>query len=126
VVGTPEWAALKSELAPIADSYLRKLLRESGVPLAPLVEGVRQSDFDELERTLTALGEVHASADASTARRCRQVVIEARQHARWAAQRAGEDEAKRKTKEEMMQWMLVWLENPEVFPAWAALRRKNW
>ncbi len=126
MVGAPEWAALKSELAPIADSYLRKLLRESGVPLAPLAEGVRQSDFDELERTLTALGQVYASADPSTARQCRQVVIEARQHARWAAQRAGEDEAKRKAKEEMMQWMLVWLENPAVFPAWAALRRKNW
>ncbi len=51
-----------------------------------------------------------------------RLVIEARQHARWAAKRAGADQ----TKTEMMQWMLVWLENPAVFPAWASLRRQNW
>jgi hypothetical protein len=26
-------------------------------------------------------------------------------------------------KEEMVQWMLVWLENPEIFPAWVEARR---
>jgi len=121
-VGALEWAALKKALAPIADSYLRKLLRESGVRLTPLIEGVRQSDFDVLERTLAALSELYASSDAATARECRRLVIEARQHARWAAKR--EQAAGIKT--EMMQWMLVWLENPAVFPAWAALRRQNW
>lgn len=126
MVGEAEWAELKTLLAPITDSYLRKLLRESGVPLAPLVEGVRQSGFDELERTLTALAELYAATDRARARQCRQLVIEARQHARWAAQRAGQDDVKRRMKEEMMQWMLVWLENPAVFPAWAALRRKQW
>jgi hypothetical protein len=126
VVGAPEWAQLREALAPITDSYLRKLLRESGATLAPLIEGVRQSDFDELERTLTALGEIYSAGDPATARQCRHLVIEARQHARWAAQRAAADDAKRRTKEEMMQWMLVWLENPAVFPAWASLRRKNW
>ena len=29
------------------------------------------------------------------------------------------------TKEEMIQWMLVWLENPEVFPAWVEARKKQ-
>ena len=53
-------------------------------------------------------------------------MIEAKQHARWAARRAGPGEAKRQIKEEMIQWMLVWLENPAVFPAWAPLRRKHW
>jgi hypothetical protein len=125
-VGAREWTQLREALAPIADSYLRKLLRESGAQLAPLIEGIRQSDFDELERTLTALGEIYSAGDSSTARQCRRLVIEARQHARWAARRAGVDDAKRRTKEEMMQWMLVWLENPAVFPAWASLRRKNW
>jgi hypothetical protein len=126
VVGAPEWAELNQLLAPITDSYLRRLLRESGVRLAPIIEGVRQSDFDELERTLTALAEIYAAGDLATARECRRLVIEARQHARWAQRRAGADEARRRTKAEMQQWMLVWLENPEVFPAWASLRRKNW
>lgn len=126
MVGAPEWAALKATLAPVTDSYLRKLLRESGARLAPLIEGVRQSDFNELERTLAALAELYAAGDRATTRECRRVVIEARQHARWAARRAGSDAARRQTKEEMMRWMLVWLENPAVFPAWASLRRKYW
>jgi len=121
-VGAPEWTALKEALAPVTDSYLRKLLRESGVRLAPLIEGVRQSNFEELERTLTALSGVYSSGDATVARQCRRLVIEARQHARWAAKREQAAEAK----VEMMQWMLVWLENPPLFPAWAALRRQNW
>jgi hypothetical protein len=101
-------------------------LRESGARLAPLVEGVRQSDFDELERTLVALSRLYSTGGRETRRVCRRAVIEAKQHARWAARRAGSDEARRQIKEEMIQWMLVWLENPAVFPAWAPLRRKNW
>jgi hypothetical protein len=101
-------------------------LRESGARLAPLIEGVRQPDFDELERTLVALSQLYLAGDSEARRACRRAVIEAKQHARWAARRAGPGEAKRPIKEEMIQWMLVWLENPEVFPAWASLRRKNW
>lgn len=33
-------------------------------------------------------------------------------------------ESKRAEKAEMAQWMLVWLENPEVFPAWAEARKR--
>jgi hypothetical protein len=31
---------------------------------------------------------------------------------------------KKAQKEEMVQWMLVWLENPKVFPAWADARKR--
>jgi hypothetical protein len=31
---------------------------------------------------------------------------------------------KKAQKEEMVQWMLVWLENPGVFPAWADARKR--
>jgi hypothetical protein len=31
---------------------------------------------------------------------------------------------KRAQKDEMVQWMLVWLENPEVFPAWVEIRKR--
>jgi hypothetical protein len=30
---------------------------------------------------------------------------------------------KKAQKEEMIQWMLVWLENPGIFPAWVKLRK---
>ncbi len=119
-----EWAELKVALAPVADAYLRRLLRESGARLAPLIEGVRQSDFDELERTLVALSQLYSAGGRETRRVCRRAVMEAKQHARWAERRAAGDQ--RQIKAEMIQWMLVWLENPAVFPAWAPLRRKNW
>jgi hypothetical protein len=99
----------------VSESYLRRLVRECGIPLDPLVEGVRQSSFGELERTLLAL----AAVDRAAARR---LVIEAKDHARLASRRlAGSARADR---EEMILWMLTWLENPDAFPVWLRLRKK--
>ena len=92
--------------------------------MAPLVAGVRQDSFEELERSLLALGEEYAAAvaagDAARARACRRPAIEAKNHARWALRRAASPEAKQET----ILWLLTWLENPCVFPAWVALRKK--
>jgi hypothetical protein len=110
-VGPQEWSAVRAALAPISDSYLRRLLRAAGVPLHPLVEGVRQEDFPSLERTLLALlGEERRAA--------RTLIIEAKQHARWAQKKHPE-------KEEMALWMLTWLENPGIFPQWIAIRKET-
>lgn len=94
----------------------------------PLVEGVRQDSFQELERTLLALQREYSLATAAgqqeRARLCRRAVIEAKDHARLAAKRAGITPEQRSVKEEMAAWMLLWLENPEIFPAWLSLRKK--
>jgi hypothetical protein len=103
------------------------LLRESGVPLDPLVEGVRQYGPAELERTLLALEKEYSKARAADERErcqaCRDLVIEARRRAVWAARRSA-DADQRELKEEMARWMLVWLEDPPAFPAWMALRKR--
>jgi hypothetical protein len=106
---------LKHRLAPISDGYLRRLLRDCGTPLDPLVEGVRQSSLDDLERTLLAL----LGRDRPAARR---LVIEAKDRARFALRRLEGDA--HAVKEEMILWMLTWLENPDAFPVWLRLRRK--
>jgi len=109
-VGLQEWATLQSALAPISTSYLRRLLRTSGATLHPLVEGVRQEDLASLERTLLALlGEERKLA--------RTLVIEAKDHARWVMKKHPE-------KDEMVLWMLTWLENPGIFPQWLAIRKE--
>lgn len=109
-IGPLEWTALRQALAPVSDSYLRRLLRASGAALHPLVEGVRQEDFAALERTLLALlGEERRAA--------RTLVIEAKLHARWVLKKHPE-------KEEMILWMLTWLENPGIFPQWLAIRKE--
>jgi len=117
VVGEAEWTALLKDLAPVSESYLRKLLRESGVPLAPLVEGVRQDSLDRLETSLlTMLDEYEAGKQTPS----RQAVITAKDHARLAARKP----EKRAEKDEMILWMITWLENPPLFRDWLRLRKK--
>ena len=139
-VGELEFEELRRELAPISESYLRKLLRESGVPLTPMVQGVRQQSFEELEASLTDL--LHEYLDGDPARRMavRRLVITAKDHARWAARRGmpvrevsmkgkplGDAptnvQSKPAPKDEVLLWLLTWLANPPLFPDWVRLRR---
>jgi hypothetical protein len=117
---------IAAALAPVSDCYLRDLVREAGVPLHPLVEGVRQDSFENLARTLSALSGVYETARAASNREvqaaCRRVVIEAKDHARWSLKRPDADPANSQVKNEMVEWMILWLENPEIFPTWARLR----
>ena len=109
------------DLGPISGSTLRRLLRESGVPLGPFVEGVRQDTFDTLESSLLNLLKEYEGGDMERRAAVRRLVIESKDHARWAA-RIPE---KRAEKQEMALWMLTWLENPPLFPDWVRLRRKH-
>lgn len=114
-------------LAPISESYLRHLLAETGIPVEPPFGGVRQKTFEELEQSLVEMEEVYTRAkeagDRSRAQLCRNAVIQAKDHARLAARSHNTAPAKKAVKEEMVQWMLVWLDNPGVFPVWVKLRR---
>lgn len=91
---------------------LRRAVRQCGVPLDPLVEGVRQDCFEELARTLVALEHAYEAGEQN---RTRALVIEAKAHARFSA-------AKRPEKREMVEWMLVWLHDPSLFETWVKLR----
>jgi hypothetical protein len=121
-VSEAEFQALLAKFAPVTETTLRRILRQSGAPLAPLVEGIRQENFAELERTLFAvLREYEAAGDRPRRMLCRRAVIRAKDHARLALKRlAGE---RRAAKEEMILWMLEWLENPGLFPQWLELRQ---
>ena len=116
-----EFQELRRVLAPVSESYLRKLLRESGFPLAPLVEGVRQATLDELETSLLRLLEEYHRAGPDRRTAVRRLVITAKDHARWAARR----EEQKSTKQEMILWMTTWLENPPVFREWLILRKSK-
>lgn len=118
-IGEMEWARLHVDLGPVSGSTLRRLLRESGVPLGPFVDGVRQETFQALESSLLNLLKEYEAGDMERRAAVRRLVIEAKDHARWAA-RIPE---KRAAKQEMALWMLTWLENPPLFPDWVRLRR---
>jgi hypothetical protein len=66
------------------------------------------------------LGE-YENGDAARRTSIRRLVINAKDHARWAARKP----EKRADKEEMALWMLTWLENPPLFPQWVRLRRQT-
>ena len=118
-IGEAEFALLRAELAPVSESYLRKLLRECGVPLAPMVEGVRQGTLAELEASLLRLLAEYESGDSPRRMAVRRLVITAKEHARLAAR----NPTKRPDKEEMILWLVTWLENPPVFREWVSIRR---
>jgi hypothetical protein len=127
-IGEAEWNDLLRELGPVSESYLRKLVRATGLPFEPPWSGVRQDSFEELERSLLAMGEAYAEGlregRRDRARDCRRQVISAKDHARWAARNRRTGAAKRAQKEEMVEWMLVWLGDPEVFPEWVRVRKR--
>lgn len=107
LVGVAERDSIRAAIEPVSDSYLRKLLRECGWPLHPVVEGVRQDNLDALERSLLAMP-VNGEG--------RKCVIEAKDHAKFTLKKHPE-------KEEMILWMTTWLENPDIFGTWVKLRR---
>ena len=124
-----DWHAIVERLAPVSEGYLRRLLAENGIPVEQPFAGVRQKSFEELERSLLEMEEVYTHARESGNRArvqlCRNVVIQAKDHARLAARSPKASTEKKLEKEEMIQWMLVWLENPGVFPAWVRLRKQK-
>jgi hypothetical protein len=123
------WNGLLRRLAPVSESYLRDLLRATGLPFAQPYCGIRQHTFDELESSLREMLQVYAGAMAAgnreRARYCRRQVIAAKDRAKFQARSPRTPPDKASEKDEMAQWMLVWLENPEVFPAWVEARKKS-
>jgi len=115
------WRELLVALAPVSESYLRDLLRATGLPFDQPYAGIRQHTFEELEATLREMLRVYreatAAGDRERARHCRRQVIAAKDRARFLARKIPQ-------KQEMAEWMLVWLENPEVFPDWVEARKK--
>jgi hypothetical protein len=122
------WRDLLRLLAPVFESYLRDLLRATGLPFEQPYSGVRQHTFEELEESLRALLVCYeaagAAGDRDRARYCRRQVIAAKDRAKFTSANPRTSEAKRAEKSEMAQWMLVWLENPPVFPAWVEARKR--
>jgi hypothetical protein len=122
------WQTLLMRLAPVSDSYLRDLLRQTGLPFDQPYAGVRQHTLEELEQSLRELQQVYVASKSAgnpdRARYARRQVIGAKDRARFLAGNPRCSPEKQALKEEMAKWMLVWLENPEVFPAWVDARKK--
>ena len=71
---------------------------------------------------LRVYAEAKSAGNRELAGYCRRQVIAAKDRAKFVAGNPRTSPERKLQKEEMVQWMLVWLENPEVFPAWAEAR----
>jgi hypothetical protein len=89
------------------------------MPMDPLVEGVRQDSLHHAERTLVALAEAYDREPKQT----RKLVIQAKDRARLALAGAEDAEAAW-LEQELIEWMIVWVNDPALFPTWVRLRRQ--
>jgi hypothetical protein len=117
-IGDAEWHELRAALPDVSEATIR----EAGLEISPPWCGVRQHSLDELEGSLDGFTAVYESRP-DLRQSCREQVIEAKDHARWASRSQRLDPERRVLKAEMVEWMLVWLDDPSLFPAWAKLRR---
>jgi hypothetical protein len=115
-----EWHELQAALPDVSESTLR----ECGIPIEVPWSGVNAHSFDRLEACLCELSRVYLER-MELQRYCRHQVIAAKERARWVSKSVNSDEDRRAMKAEMVRWMLIWLDDPALFPAWVRLRRQN-
>lgn len=102
---------------------LRAGLKAAGVELDQPWRGVEQHTFEELAASLQALTAAYAAGDTALRALARKEVIAAKDRAKFASLSPKVSPDKRAVKAEMTEWMLVWLGDPALFPAWVDLRR---
>jgi len=78
--------------------------------------------LDELDAALREFARLY-TVEPVRRRALRDVVIKTKDRARYASRNAKVTEEKRAEKAEMVQWMLVWLDDPSNFADWVTLRR---
>lgn len=119
-IGDAEWAVVRAAVPKIAPEDLQGL----GIPVDAPWSGVRQHTLEELEASLSDLTSIYAERE-DLRRFCRDTVIRAKDRAKWASKSGRVAEEKRRLKAEMVEWMLVWLSDPALFPAWVQIRRRQ-
>jgi len=84
------------------------------------------SDFEQAAASIKRLDnlrrEFARKKDQEGLRRVREIVLRGKRRAQMIAGNAAVNERKRAEKEEIAQWFTVWLQTPEIFDDWLALR----
>ena len=122
-MGAGEWGELSAAFPDNSRDLFNAVLAEAGIDVEQPFRGVDTGSLDALEQTLRDLSACYASGENDAQRVCRELVLAAKDRARFASRSVKADSNKRQLKARMVEWMLVWLEDPSVFPIWATLRR---
>ena len=118
-----EWEQLRSALPDISSTTMRTALAQMPLCFDQPFAGLDTKTLPGLETTLLEMASVYRT-EPSLGLLCRNEVIAAKDRARFASQNANAAPEKRALKEEMLQWMLVWLGDPGLFASWVALRKR--
>jgi hypothetical protein len=113
-IGESEWNELRAALPDVSAG----VIQQAGLPVDAPWCGVHQHTFEELEHSLREFSGVYES-QPDLRRLCREQVIAAKDRAKWLSVRSTIDEETRLRKARMAEWMLIWLGDPALFPAWA-------
>ena len=126
----------KLEGVRVSDRYLVELAegagfavaREAGGLPADLRDRVHFHNFDAAEVSLRDMQQEYLAAleasDRPRMQDCRRAVLRAKERLGSLLRHPGLTPAKRAEKEEIASWFRVWLETPDLFADWIALRRQ--
>ncbi len=143
-IGAEEAVAMRRELARvmgpqarISQEYLLDVLAELGASVAAELGGISREvlgllHFDTLEAaetTLRTLDERYRSCstrnEPGLAEECRRAAMRVRRRATLIARNRKVAADKRAEKEEIAKWFTIWLQTPDLFFDWLALRRQS-
>ncbi len=141
-IGREEWSALEARLAggggqrrPVSARRILEVLHETDLEIDRALGGlppdlrdrVRTRTPEAAAESLLAMSTEYAHAraagDAVRAEDVRRAVRQAKDRLRLTFGRKNLREETRRQKGELLEWFLVWLENPGVFPAWLSAKR---
>jgi hypothetical protein len=115
-----EWGLLRERFA---ETSLREWLSTAGIPVDQPYRGVETKTLEGLEGSLVEMGDVY-EREAELRKACRATVIGVKDRTRFASRNPKVDAEKRALKAEMVEWMLVWLDDPGMFAGWAEVRKR--
>ena len=122
---------------PISRAYLLQVLSAIPVGIVRSLGGLpvdlrHRVHFSDAERAAASLLDMQqeyeaarAGGDVERARDIRRAVRKSKDRLRLVLRRRRTSADKRREKQELLEWFLVWLENPEVFAPWLELRRRR-
>ena len=119
----------------LSQAYLLRVLSEAGIEIARLLGGlpvdlrgrVHFRDSEAAASSLLDLAGKYSLARENGNRLrqqdCRRAVRQAKDRLKMHLRRRELSEEQRTEKQELLEWFLVWLETPELFPPWLELHR---
>jgi hypothetical protein len=112
-IGESEWKELRDALPDVSEA----VIQQAGLRAEAPWSGVHQHTFEELEKSLREFSAIYESRP-DLRQFSRQQVITAKDRAKWLSVRQTLDDETRARKAAMAEWMLIWLSDPALFPAW--------